>query len=218
MSLTSSVIDISQSIDATTACFPGTPLFQKQLLQSVADTGVLNLTAFSMNPHIGTHADAPSHVCGNLETSPSIAIGTAPLEPYIGPAQVIDLSPFTHEITVDHIKTKLPPNKPLAPRLLIRTQPTVRPHVFEDEYAYLSPEVAQWFADQGGVLIGLDTHSVDHIHSKTMDAHHALIKAGLVWLENLDLTHAPPGHYTLSALPLKFMELEASPVRAVLLK
>lgn len=39
----------------------------------------------------------------------------------------------------------------------------------------------------------------------------------MVWLENLDLTAVEEGVYELVALPLKLTELEASPVRAVLL-
>ena len=43
------------------------------------------------------------------------------------------------------------------------------------------------------------------------------ISHGMTWLENLDLSAVKEGDYFLSALPLKFMELEAAPVRAVLL-
>jgi Predicted metal-dependent hydrolase len=66
--------------------------------------------------------------------------------------------------------------------------------------------------------VGLDTPSVDHVKAKNLSAHNILDKGGLVWLENLDLTRVTEGLYQLIALPLKFMELEASPVRAVLLK
>ena len=70
----------------------------------------------------------------------------------------------------------------------------------------------------GFVLVGLDTPSVDHIRSKELATHNVLDRHGLVWLENLDLRAVEEGEYFLVALPLKFMDLEASPVRAVLLK
>ncbi len=66
-------------------------------------------------------------------------------------------------------------------------------------------------------LVGIDTPSVDHVRSKGLSAHHALLDAGMSWLENLDLTQVEAGEYFLIALPLKLTELEASPVRAVLL-
>ncbi len=53
---------------------------------------------------------------------------------------------------------------------------------------------------------------------KDLQVHHAMIEAGFSWLENLDLTNAEEGIYFLSAAPLRLTELEASPVRAVLIK
>ena len=71
--------------------------------------------------------------------------------------------------------------------------------------------------------MGLDTPSVDAVDSKTLETHHQLLAQGMAWLENLDLTHVPlsqglSSEFFLVALPLKLMELEASPVRAVLLR
>ncbi len=50
-----------------------------------------------------------------------------------------------------------------------------------------------------------------------MSAHKVLGAADVPILENLDLSGAEPGDYDLVALPLKLMETEATPVRAVLL-
>jgi arylformamidase len=58
---------------------------------------------------------------------------------------------------------------------------------------------------------------VDETTSKTLQAHHQLLAHDIYWLENLDLSQARSGKYVLVAMPLKFMELEASPVRAILL-
>jgi arylformamidase len=65
-------------------------------------------------------------------------------------------------------------------------------------------------------LVGLDTPSMDPFDSKTMDAHHALLGAGVAILENLSLAHVEPAEYELIALPLRWPGLDASPVRAVL--
>ena len=50
-----------------------------------------------------------------------------------------------------------------------------------------------------------------------MSAHRVLGAAGVPILENLDLSAADPGDYDLVALPVKLTEVEATPVRAVLL-
>ena len=59
---------------------------------------------------------------------------------------------------------------------------------------------------------------MDHVDSKTLDSHHILIGAGVAILENLLLSDVVPGVYTLIALPLKLVEADSSPVRAVLIE
>jgi arylformamidase len=66
-------------------------------------------------------------------------------------------------------------------------------------------------------LFGTDWHSVDPMDSKTLDAHHHLWKRDAVILEELDLSGVPDGHYSLIALPLRLMGMDAAPVRAVLI-
>ena len=54
------IIDISQPISSRAACFPGDTPFSRQVTVSYQDS-VVNLTAITMSPHVGTHADAPVH-------------------------------------------------------------------------------------------------------------------------------------------------------------
>jgi arylformamidase len=59
---------------------------------------------------------------------------------------------------------------------------------------------------------------MDEATSKTLDSHRILADGGVATLENLDLTGVQPGEYTLIALPLKLLEADSSPVRAVLIE
>ena len=72
------------------------------------------------------------------------------------------------------------------------------------------------FADQGLRLIGIDTASIDPADSHALHSHQVARTRQLRVLENLVLDAVPEGDYELIALPLKLMEAEASPVRAVL--
>ncbi len=56
----------------------------------------------------------------------------------------------------------------------------------------------------------------DPMESKTLEAHKIMSEAGMIWLENLDLSQAEPGDYELIALPLKLGQSDAAPVRAIL--
>ncbi len=216
------IIDISQPVDETTACFPGDVPFSHQLTVDYATSQVINLSAFTMSPHVGTHADAPVHIHGDMRRPgpQTETIGQTALSPYIGPAVVIDVAPCRTALTWEQVENQFHRFAACPQRILFRTFHTVRPDVFEPPYAWLSVELVRQLAKRGVVLVGLDTPSVDAVDSKTLETHHALLTAGMSWLENLDLTDVREAEreYFLVALPLKLMGVEASPVRAVLLK
>lgn len=212
----SKIIDISQPVRSTTACFPGDTPFSKKVTLTYEQTKIVNLTALNMSPHVGTHVDAPSHIKGDM-SDPAELIGMCSLESFIGQALVIDLSPEDDELTWEKVKGHVEKRDSFPTRLLFKTKKKIRYDVFEDRYAHFSPSLIQELSKRSVCLMGIDTPSVDHINSKTLDAHHALDDAKMVWIENLDLTQVVAGVYWLVALPIKFMELEASPVRAVLL-
>jgi arylformamidase len=214
------IIDISQSVGSGTACFPGDVPFSRQVTVDYQASGVINLSAFTMSPHVGTHADAPVHIQGDMAQpdAQAASIGQLPLGPYIGPALVLDVSPWYEDLTWSQIAPLLAAHPQLPPRILFKTQSRNEAERFQPPYAWPDATLIRELAKRGVVLVGIDTPSVDHVDSKTLDTHHALLEAGMAWLENLDLTAAPLNAVSfLVALPLRMMELEASPVRAVLL-
>lgn len=208
------IIDISQPVSSKTTCFPGDVPFTRELTLSFEQSQVVNLTAITMSPHVGTHADAPSHIKGDIADE-TANIGAVPLAPYVGTAVVVDLSPMpTGAITADLLKTRV---RAGDERVLVKTQTTINFEKWEGDYPYLSIDAVDYLKSCGIKLIGLDVPSVDHVNSKNLEAHHALNTAGLYWLENLNLTSTIEGRFFLVALPLKLTEAEASPVRAILL-
>lgn len=213
----SRLIDISRPVDSTSACFPGDVPFSRSITLTVADSKICNLTSFTMSPHVGTHADAASHIKGDLTDNKDTA-GQMALEPFVGACRVIDVAPFNGELIPELIDSMLDASGPLPPRVLFRTREQVDFRVFESNGAWLSPAMVHELARRNVRMIGLDTPSVDNTESKTLDAHHVLDQLNMFWLENLDLSMVKAGDYFLVALPLKFTELEASPVRAILLE
>ncbi len=211
------IIDVTQPVSSRAACFPGDTPFSRQITVSYQESKVINLTAITMSPHVGTHADAPVHVTGDMNDGVGMA-ASLPLENYFGPAVVLDVSPLDERIKAEHVAAKLEKFSDMPRRILFKTSWLIRHEVFEEKYAYFSVSLIEELAREGVFLMGIDTPSVDYIHSKTLDAHHALLKADMCWLENLDLTRVEEGEYFLVALPLKLTEVEASPVRAVLLQ
>lgn len=218
------IIDISQPVNSKSACFPGDVPFSREISLTYKDSGVVNLTSFKMSPHVGSHADAPVHIEGSLEDGEGM-VSELPLDVFVGPVRVVDLAPLGEGISKDMLTGKLAAGSEIAgeeveldERILFKTRHRIRYDIFEDDYAYILPDLAHFLAGSATRLIGLDTPSVDHVNSKSLECHHILREGGLFWLENLDLSSVEEGNYTLLALPLKLEELEAAPVRAVLLR
>ena len=81
----------------------------------------------------------------------------------------------------------------------------------------LSPELIDFLGEKQVVLVGGDTPSVDLADDENLIAHQTILKHDMAVLEGLVLDEVKPGIYTFIALPLKIMNADASPVRAILL-
>ena len=191
------IYDISRRLDEETPVWPGDTAFSWRETSSPGAAAPWGSTNFSMSAHCGTHADAPSHVFADGKT-----IGQIPLTAYVGPARVVEL-PGLGEVGPDAL-----PRKALGiARVLFRS----------GGKASLSPFAALLLAEKGTVLVGTDAASIDPEDAEDLPAHRALLGNGVALLEDLDLQGVPEGAYQLVALPLRFEDLDASPVRAILI-
>ena len=77
-------------------------------------------------------------------------------------------------------------------------------------------EVIDALAQQGVVLVGIDTPSIDLFAEKESVAHKACLRNDVAIVEGLVLSGVPAGLYELIAVPLKLVGFDASPVRALL--
>ena len=199
--------DISPPISADSPLFPGDVAFSQAWTARIAPGCPVNLSAITMSPHIGAHADAPLHYAND-----AAPIGAVDLHPYLGRCRVIhaiDCGPLVTRAHLDHAAEDMPE------RVLVRTCARA-PTRWSDEFSAYAPQTLDWLASLGVRLVGIDSQSVDPASSKTLDSHHRLLKLDLRVLENLVLDDVPEGDYELIALPLKLTTGDASPVRAVL--
>jgi arylformamidase len=200
-------IDITHPHANGLAPWPGDTPFQFRLASRIAEGRAANVGVVTTSLHSGTHMDAPYHYNDH-----GLKIDELPPELLIGPARVVDArgrDPIGQDVFagVDARAT---------PRVLVRTNWCDDKRVFPPRLPLLEEGVPAWLGRQGVKLIGLDLPSVDQVDTKTMPIHHALDRAGIVILENLDLRAAEPGVYELIALPLRIAGGDGSPVRALL--
>jgi arylformamidase len=81
----------------------------------------------------------------------------------------------------------------------------------------LSLDAAEWLVQAGIKLVGIDYLSIAPFH-KSIPAHQALLKPGMIILEGLDLGAVSPGNYTLYCLPLNLVGSDGAPARVILVE
>jgi len=202
--------DISILVDEDTPPWPGDAAFSCSWTALIAGGSTVNLSTTSGSPHVGTHADAPLHVCDGWNASEEL-----PVAPFIGRATVIDVADLSGAISLDQLKERTH-GKELE-RVLLRTGRTIADGEFPREWPWLSNDALTHLLGLGNMqLLGVDAPSVDARDSKTLHNHASIFTTGAYILENLDLREIGPGTYELVALPLSVAGLDAAPVRAFL--
>lgn len=202
--------DISEPIEPATATFPGDTPFTQEWVARQERGASCNVSTIRMSVHVGTHTDAPLHfdVAG-----PDIA--SVDLTRYLGRCRVVDVQ-----------ATGTPPLIPAAAltpallagaeRILFRTRREHDHRAWDPAFPAVGPAAAKALVAAGIRLVGIDTPSMDHADSKELDGHHLLYEGGVAILENIDLRAVPAGDYELIALPLRIVDGDSSPVRAIL--
>lgn len=194
------IYDISQELFSCVV-WPGDPAPKKETLCSIDEGDIINLTAFSMCAHNGTHIDAPSHFINHATNVEEIK-----LSKFIGEAYVADFEGIvTAEDARDIIKKAKSLSIEAAKKILLKGKTTV------------SLEAAEVFAESKIDLIGNESQTVGP-EDAPMAVHKVLLGAEIVLLEGVRLNHVPEGVYLLNAAPINLAGAEGAPCRAVLIE
>jgi len=201
-------IDITPLISSEMAVFPGDQVFSRKVVMDCKKGDHLTLSSITSTVHIGAHADASNHYHKEGQ-----GIEARSLNHYMGDCQVVEVLNSSSEVIefsdfdIEAIS---------SPRVLFKTLSFPDPHIWNEDFKGISVPVIKALAKKGVITVGIDTPSVDPATSKTLDAHMCIYENNLAILEGIVLTDVKPGHYNLMALPLKILDCDASPVRALL--
>lgn len=200
--------DLSPPVGATSPVFEGDTPYSQAWAWHIDQGSPVNVATLKLSGHVGAHADGPLHYDPRGK-----AVGELSLEPYLGPCRVIHARGVGRLVQWQDLVHGL---DHLLPRVLIRTYPRFPLTTFDPDFRALDPQLVEALADRGVQLIGIDSASVDPAASKDLPSHQALRRRDLRVLENLCLDAVPEGDYELIALPLRWIQADASPVRAIL--
>jgi arylformamidase len=191
------IYDISQEVFSCRV-WPGDPSPERSVLADIGKGDIINLTAFSMCAHNGTHVDAPAHFLKDGKTieqlDPAAFVGDCYVARHEGEVTAADAAAILQKAAAVGA----------SERILIGGKATV------------TEAAARVFAEAGILLIGNESQTVGP-EAAPMAVHLILLGADVVLLEGLVLSHVPEGKYFLTAAPLNLGGCEGAPCRAMLM-
>ncbi len=208
------IYDISLTISPTLVTWPGDPSIMLDRVSKIEEGADANVSRIQMGVHTGTHVDAPFHFVAGGRTVESL-----PLEVLVGPAQVVQIP--LGETVIDVAVLERAGIEPGMERTLFKTANAEHwqrePERFKTDFVAISVDGADWLVQHGVRLVGIDYLSVAPFDA-AVPTHVALLKAGVIALEGLDLSQVQPGVYDLYCLPLKLQGSDGAPARTILIK
>ena len=83
------------------------------------------------------------------------------------------------------------------------------------EHPFLTAEAADWLADHGAVIVGIDSCNIDNMHVRARPVHTRLLGAGIPICEHMTgLDRLPDAGFLFTAAPPKVKGMGTFPVRA----
>ena len=203
------IFDLTVPLSDQLATFPGDPVFKLEPTCRILDGQPCNLSRLTLGTHAGTHVDAPYHFVEN-----GARVDELPLGILTGKARVVAVSAREAVERADLEALDLGEDL----RLLVKTRNSgqLRQPEFRPDFVHLMPEAASYLVQAGIKLVGWDYLSLEKFGSQDFPAHHALLGAGVIIVEGLDLSQVEPGEYELTCLPLKVAGGDGAPARVVL--
>jgi arylformamidase len=178
-------------------------------VNDMAKGDMCTFSTLSMSAHAGTHIDAPLHFVKRGRS-----VDALPLDATVGPARVIVIR-NRDRITAEELR---PHRIREGERLLFKTRNSARrrPGVFFRNYVAIGPDAAEYLAARRVRAVGIDGPSIAPLDEHMAGVHRALLRAGVWIIEWLDLRGVPSGSCHLVCLPLRIVNGDGAPARAIL--
>ena len=202
-------IDISVPLKSGMVHWPGDPEVKIERVRDAEKGDRNTLSEVCMGAHTGTHMDAPLHFVRG-----GAGIDQLPLDVAMGRARVIEIEDG-ESIKVEELQKH---DILRDERILFKTRNSSlvwREVDFVEDFVHMSIEAARFLVERGVSLIGVDYLSVGGYKKDGSEVHQTLLQAGIWLIEGLDLSKVSAGEYDLVCLPLKIVDGDGAPARAV---
>lgn len=207
-----SLLDVSVPIAPDLPVWPSDPGIRVEPAKRISRGDGANVSLLTLGNHSGTHVDPPLHFIEG-----AAGVDELDLDALVGPAFVAHLPEARGELSAADLDAVVPPD---VERLLLRTRNsgTLAPgRPFGRDFVSLSAEAAGWAVGRRLRLVGIDYLSIERADPpRHHPVHTSLLREGIVIVEGLDLSEAPPGPCEVMCLPLRIRGADGAPARVLL--
>ena len=210
------LLDLSHTIEHGLVTYQGLPApmicdywSREQSRQHYADGTEFQIGKIEMVGNTGTYLDSPFHRFADGKD-----LSELPLESLAELNGVVIHTVGLRSIGSEYFQNIIVKNH----AVLVRTDWSL--HWNTDEYwsghhPFLTAEAAQYLADEGAALVGIDSYNIDDTADLTRPAHTILLGAEIPIVEHMcNLGQLPDAGFQFSAVPVKVKKFGTFPVRA----
>lgn len=180
------------------------------------ETDGFNTSTLCLYSHCGTHIDAPVHFGVGPQTIDKMAV-----DGFVGPAWVVDVRPIASRALIEpehlgDVAEKFEPGE----SLLICTgwSAYYGQDKYRNELPRISEALAEWCVKNNVRMLGVEPPSVVDVNNleELTTVHRILFAGGVIVVEGLtNLEALTQPKVTFIALPLKIIDGDGAPARAV---
>ena len=217
MPLTKTIVDLSHTIEHGLITYKGLPapticdfLSREQSREHYAPGTEFQIGKIEMVANTGTYLDSPFHRYENGRDLSQLSLNSlADLEGVVIPKSDAQgrAIPDTAFGGID-VKGKA---------VLVHTgwDAHWQTDKYFDGHPFLTKDAAQFLADRGAALVGIDSYNIDDTADLSRPAHSILLGAGIPIVEHLSkLNLLPAAGFKFFAVPVKVKGFGTFPVRA----
>ena len=206
------LVDLSVLVSADMPIYPGDPNPLIEPLSTIKEGGA-NTTRIILGAHTGTHVDVPYHLLVRGKT-----VDELPLETFCGSAVTYDIThkTFGSRVSPDDLKKGIPLKNGEIALFYTGSNAQATSGSTSRPSTSLDITMADWLIEKQAKAAGIDSMSVDPLHSPKNEVHKKLLQKGIVIFENLsDNLRLLTGQRVLFfGAPLRLERADASPLRA----
>jgi arylformamidase len=172
------------------------------------ETGNSYESEIKLGVHTGTHIDAPLHMIEGGSKMDCYSI-----ERFVTQAKVLDMTHIKACITKEDLVGK---GIKKGDFILFKTQNSFDTS-FNFDFVFLERSGASYLQEIGIIGAGTDGLGIERSQPDHM-THKTLLSNNIMIVEGLALKDVNEGNYQLIILPIKLLETEAAPARAILIQ